>query len=189
MTDPADSDNSPDRQIDSVEFPKGSGNVLHIPHPTPPESSPVTEAPKARLAVMETVYAMAATGAVHSLPAETRFSRWLESDEPPYLRPEFKVGTEWVELDLGWIEHLSAVGMLSLLNKLPVWQVQPTPEQRTEAEARIIEIGVPVTDGMLMPMIVVRPGESCRFEPSGMVPLWIRSRADGARLTIVVIPK
>jgi hypothetical protein len=97
-------------------------------------------------------------GAVEWLP----FSRELGSDEAPFCRPGMRVGPEWVPIDPGWLAG-QPVGMLCLRNDgaLPR-ATQPTDLEREADAGLIVELRC---EGVVFAL--VRPGETCRFEPAG----------------------
>src|SRR6185312_8298003 len=89
---------------------------------------------RARLGLVCTVYHQQPGN--EPISAESRFSRWLESEEQPYLR-KLVIGEEWTLLDCGWLED---VGMLLLRNEEGKFQVQPTEAERAEVMSRVVEV-------------------------------------------------
>lgn len=114
--------------------------------------------------------------------SEPRFVRLLETDERSCSRP-MKVGEKWMPLDCGWFDRVGKVGLLTLVNELPRYEVQPTPEERAEAHARIVEVGIG-DDAFAC----ILPGEECYFQPANLTALRVRCRAGVARLIVSLIP-
>lgn len=159
--------------------------------PTPPMRMPDSIPPRpavARLTVVETVYHQAAPN--DPTCTEARFGRVIESDEQPYKR-QIVVRERWDELDLGWLKG-KPIGQLILSNAPTNWQRWPTPEEKAEAEARVVEITHVEPDEAIerfaAPFARVRPGESCRFEPVDPGALRVRCRSGETRATLTLIP-
>jgi hypothetical protein len=111
-----------------------------------------------------------------------RFTREIESDEQPYTRR--KVATEeWQALDHGWVEKCGM--MLVRNNEGRFYAVNPTPEQRAEADKRVIEISFNGVDVHL----VVRPTEVIRFSPVDVRQIKLRCRHDTAKYELYLIPE
>lgn len=144
---------------------------------------------KSRLTVIETVYHQPLAEGAAS--AESHFARWLETDEQPCIR-RLKASEAWQALDGGW---LSEAGMLCLENtegRFP--QVQPTEEERRDAAAKVLEVGVVhffsnEESGQVVPFALIPPGESARFQPHTLSALRVRCRAGTAKYTASVFPK
>lgn len=142
--------------------------------PDPPVPRP-RKGPPARLSVVEQVYHQLTEGGGPAV-VETRFSRWLETDEQPWRRTakgEDAAGPEWKPLNLGWLAG-GPVGMIVLRNEAVekdrnIWLAVKTANA-PEAFAR------------------VRPGESVRFEPAGYTDYLARSPDGPARYTLAAIP-
>jgi len=146
---------------------------------------------KARLGVVETVYLQQPE--VQPLTVESRFSRWLDSEEQPYQR-RFIVSTSWSPLDLGWLKG-QAVGMLILKNEEGKFQIQPTEVQREEVNERVLELAYhvpqpdpksrtmhdPPADDLYLPFAQIRPGESVRFEPVDPQRIMVRCKKSSTR--------
>jgi hypothetical protein len=121
---------------------------------------------------------------------ESRYSRPLTEDEQPYGPRHLKVGPGWAPLDTGWV---AGPALLLLSNPRPAWSRQPTADQRKEAEGRVVEVGWDSQRGpgyeSTFPFALVRPGESCRFEPAAALRLRVRCLAGECRLTVVALPR
>lgn len=116
----------------------------------------------------------------------TPFLRMLRSDEQPYVR-HATVGEAWQRLDRGWLE---SAGMLLVENKEGQFtQVQPREEERKAALMRVVEVGLAGANPQPTRFAVVRPAESCRFEPADVTGLWLRCRFGTARVIISLIPE
>lgn len=129
----------------------------------------------AKIIGVHTTYHRAKGGEVKSLP--TRSARYLESDDDPIIR-NLKIGTEWIELDTGWIKQ---VGMLQIMNLGgPMFNVVPTPEQAKEAQSKILEIGYRLRE-YTKESVYKEPkrtkrtmwDEPLKEEPQTIIPLWI----------------
>ena len=114
-----------------------------------------------------------------NLGGQHRFGRTLEAKDAPYKRPRFEVGTQWVELDQGWVMEPSFV---TVENMLPTLTRIPTPEQKEETDARVVEVGVGGKDFAAIP-----PGESLTLSPTGK--LCLRCRKGTAKVNLTVYPK
>jgi len=115
---------------------------------------------------------------------ESRFSRNLNTDEQAYDR-RCKARSEWQLLDLGWIEqagHISIENCEGHFN-----QVQPTDDERKEAESRVIELGW-LIDGEPQPKIIIPVHESCRFTPTSGSQIYVRCQSGIANYNLRVIP-
>jgi hypothetical protein len=104
------------------------------------------------------------------------FSQNIESGEQPVQR-EFEVGEGWEPLPLQWLAN-APLGQLVVECTGPKYQVIPTPEERAEAESKILYLGI---DGAVFAK--VRPGASCRFEPVGNIT--VKGPAKG---TVTAVP-
>lgn len=147
-----------------------------LSRPAPePQPSPL----KPRLTVVETVY--------HQDPAngptafEAPFGRQLETDEQPCVR-RLTVGTDWQALGGVWLAESCQVVLRNEEGQFhgPL----PSAQQKAEAAARVVEVGV--SD---MVLAVVRPGESCRFEPADLHTIRVRCVAGSAKVTAAVFPR
>lgn len=139
----------------------------------------LVKARPARITVVETVYHQP-PDAQPATVAASRFGRALAhgADRRPdsYL---MAVGADWTPLDCGRVPDC---GLLVLVNEEGRFvAVQPTPAERAAAEAKVAEVGV---GGV--PFALLRPGESCRFEPAAAVEL--RCRAGSARVSVHLVP-
>lgn len=134
---------------------------------------------KNRLIVVDTVFHQGAME--QPTAAESRFARWLDTDEQPCVRKS-KVGQDWKPLcDGGW---LTQVGMLLLSNDEGRFLVVPTPKEEKEMAARILDVAQGETA-----VARVRPGESLRFEPVDLQGLRLRCQAGVAKYTVTMIPR
>lgn len=112
----------------------------------------------------------------------------VASNEPACDR-ELTVGEGWQVLELGWVRWPS---LLYIKNLETEFRVNPTPEERAEADAKIIELGFgnPCGD------VLISPGRSCEFEPGGFLTsgrrdlcILARCRKGQTQLLIVAVPK
>lgn len=133
-----------------------------------------------KLVVVENVYHYRP----HEEPkgAEARFMRWLSTDAKG-AEDEGDATPEWTELQFG---RVKVVGQLVLLNRAGEdFQAVPTEEQRRIVTESVIEVRLEppgTTPGAdAMPHLVVRPGETSRYEPAPGIRAWVRCRA-GNRL-------
>lgn len=140
---------------------------------------------KPRITVVETVYHQAPGQQPTSV--ECRHTKSLDSDEQPYTR-RVKVGQEWQALDCGWLEEAS---LLVLSNAKEQFAVNPTDEQRQEAEARVVEVGIAAEDDdtRITPLFLIAPGDTFRGQPLGVKAIKLRCRKGEATVTINLFPK
>lgn len=135
--------------------------------------------PYARLTVVKFIAYQPLVKTPENLSPES-YTHNLYSDEQIWRR-EFKVGPEWMPLPLGWLEGQPISLIILHNNEGRFTQLIPTPEERADAMARIVEVGVGET-----PFTVVRPLQSRDFEPVG--PINVRCRTSSAKLTITAVP-
>jgi hypothetical protein len=140
---------------------------------------------KNRLTVVETAYHQI----VGERPSqvERRFTRELAGGEQLWER-RLRVVSEWQPIDLGWIDR---PGLLILANEEGRWdQVNPTPAERAEAAAKILEVAFLRQDD-LYPLsladLLVLPGESSRVHPADGVTVYVRCTT-GCRMTVWAFP-
>lgn len=135
------------------------------------------------LSVVEQLYHEAPD---HPTPHGHQFSRRLETDEQAYSRT-LKVGPDWRPLDCGWVRK---VGMLLLVNAEGRFRtVQPTEGERAEAAGRVVEVAfLSALGGDLQPALLLRPGESQRYEPADAGAIRLRCRGGMARVLLTLIP-
>lgn len=142
----------------------------------------VTMTRPARLVVVENVYHQPTNGPAVTV-AGTRFGRNLAHGED--RRPDsflVVVGAEWTALDCG---RVPACGQIVLVNEEGRFTgLQPTQAERTDAAYRVVEVAVEGGP----PLLLVRPGESARFEPADATRLRLRSRHATARVTVHLVP-
>ena len=172
------------------------------PTPTPPRTPTPREtraAPvaKARIVVTTTITHVPPRGEPTSLAVGT--ARNCKSDELPYRRPSgsFVVGAEWRPLDLGWLgegdENESGegavVGQVALYNtEGTTLEKIPTPEEREAINRRVVEVAVRDCAGDPIPVLLVRPGDVFRGEPTDAGKLIFRCQdpAQKVRCDLVV---
>lgn len=119
---------------------------------------------------------------------DLRFGGFTQSEEAPFTRPNLKLCDEWQEVDFGWLKDhpISVVVVENPEGRFT--QVQPTDEQRKEAQARIIELGASDPGGLpIQAFAVVLPGESAVFRPCPGK-LWIRTRNTPSRANLTAFP-
>lgn len=135
--------------------------------------APVT--PRARLTIVETIYWR---GDEQPVAVESRHGAALFSDEQPYRR-RIRVGTAWQLLDCGWID---AASLVWIENPEPHWNVQPTPGERAEAFARVVELSF---TGEAVD-IEIPVGTTCRFRPAQRI--YIRCRGE-TKIDVAAFPR
>jgi hypothetical protein len=140
--------------------------------------------PPARVSIVETVYHQAAMEQPTS--TSSRFNRFVDSEEPPYVRPAKKIGEDWTPLELSsHIKEVSFVLIQNLEGKFHL--VVPTPEMRAEAKERIIEV-ITSENGDDNPLLVF-PGESLRISPYDAKLIRIRCQSGEANTKVIIYPK
>jgi hypothetical protein len=126
--------------------------------------------------------------------ADVRSGRWVGSEEQPYSRPLCRAGTDWAPLDLGWLAGRPVSRVLIENREGKFLQVNPTPDERAAAEARVIEVAVQAhVDSdpprvVVLPFALVRPGECLPFEPVDPAALRVRCAAGPAKFSLLVVP-
>ena len=158
-----------------------------LPENAQPDSSPVP-APST-LTVVETVYHQPAGGFPDTLLGDaSRYHRELASDEQAYERHRV-LKTAWEPLDCGWVEKC---GMLLIRNDEGQFHTIPTPEQRAEVMRRVIQVAFGDEDPSpcsKTAVILVPPGETCRFYPADAKLIRLRCIEGNARYTICLVPE
>lgn len=101
-----------------------------------------------------------------------RWTRRLESEEQPFVRPVEKLSDRWSPLRLSWLEDVG-VGYVEIRNISP-------------RGGPVVEVGF-ISDGRAFAANVIRPGESCQFEPLDVAD--VRLRGDLAQVTYVLYPR
>ena len=161
-----------------------------IPAPTGEQSVAVTTPVRSRLTIVETIYHQPADGFPSTLLGDAvRFNHELQSDEQPYERHKF-AREQWEPLDCGWIER---AGLLLIRNDEGRFSVNPTPEQRTEVNRRVIELtfasSLVIGEATRRECLLIPPGETYPFLPSDASQLRLRCREGTARYTLCLIPE
>jgi hypothetical protein len=100
--------------------------------------------------------------------AISRFSRFVHTDEQPYIRVKVKVTSAWQPLDHGWIKKAS---LMHLENTGAVLLVL----------ARLVE-------GRSYPIAPLRPGATLRLEPNNLDELSIATLEGESTYTITLYP-
>lgn len=144
---------------------------------------PIPQPVIARITVLDTINYVPVSGA--TLPVQTNYNRLLKTDEQPYTR-NCRIGEQWVKLDSGWLTEASQLKVSNEEGRFPV--VYPTQEERAESMERVVEIGLCIAADPPVRFALIRPGESCRFEPADLSRLYLRCRKGTARVTVTVIP-
>jgi hypothetical protein len=163
-------------------------------------SFPQRKAPTNRLMVVEMLYHQS----IEDQPTafETRFARWLQTDEQPYVR-KAKATEEWQPLDTGWLQESS---MLLISNvEGTVIDRQPSQEEQDALASRILELGLLVSEAapskrtmhsqqgdqqsVVLPFGEIPPGETCRFSPVNLDRILVRCRKRSARYSVTALPR
>jgi len=134
----------------------------------------------ARMTVVESVYhqlsesppVMLYRGEGH------QFSQDLKSDEDSYEH-RCVARAEWSPIDHGWLDRCSH---LLLRNDY----ASPVRGQPIEDGDHTLEIAFCESD---VPHLLLCPGESNRIHPANLQEMRIRSRTDGTRYTICIVPE
>lgn len=118
------------------------------------------------------------------------FSRELRSDEQPYGPRRVAAGPRWQRLDQGWLDG-APVGMLFLRNEgAGARETRPTEEERALDAALVVELSLCPDGGASQPpFALVRPGETCRYEPHPQAPPpYLRCPCGTVRVSYVLYP-
>lgn len=161
------------------------------------EPPPAPAALKDRVIVLGTAQHLSADG--QTSVSESRFVYEQESDEQPCTR-KARAGPEWRPLDAGWLKEAGAVILINEEGKFP--HVNPTPEERAEAAAKVVELGClpPLPPGAPaehqsaagerpVAFAEIAPGRSAQFAPADLARLRVRCRKGEARYTCAAYPK
>lgn len=140
---------------------------------------------KPRLTVVEHVYHQEG-GGKSPTGADSVSARFLLTDEQPFIR-KTRIGETWVPVETGWLRN-KGVSLVRIANEATVFTVYPSPQEKEEAERKVLEIGMEDGSGVRR-FAVVRPGESIRFEPDAFPSLRVRCRSGFAQVTIHVFPE
>jgi hypothetical protein len=89
-------------------------------------------------------------------------------------------------LDRGWMEEASC---LLVENPSPKYQRIPSEEQKKADATNMIEISFSSENAERVADILVRPGESHRFEPAYLDRVWVRSTSDSGSYTVTLYPR
>lgn len=135
----------------------------------------------ARITIVDLLYHQPTAGGAAPVVVESRFEHKVTSDEQPYVRIT-KVGGDWQTLDTGWVKHPSFVVITN--NEGTFLEKQPSPAERAEVAAHVIELG---SDNYCL--LLIRPGESLRLSPVDASDWQIRCSAGSARVTISAFPE
>lgn len=136
----------------------------------------------ASVTVVESVYHR--TSPDHKpLLVDCRSKRTLASDDQPYQRFNLDVGEDWqpLKFDPDWVGPLLC-GLLIIKNEPTRFAVNPTPEQRTEAASRVLEVSVSGSAPWL-----VFPGETFRGVPSDLSLVRVRCRKGSAKYSLTLL--
>ena len=127
-----------------------------------------------RLTVVERVYHQ--PGGEEAICELTRFTRLLSTNEQVYTR-KGKVEQEWKPLDVGWFSE-SCCGLLLLSNLEGEFPDRiPTPEEKSDVAARILEVSFGPLDGPeFYAHCIVLPKESLRIHPARVNRIAVRSK-------------
>lgn len=168
------------------------------------QSQPITvsrkKVPTNRIIVVEMVYHQSTEEQPTAI--ETRFARWLDSEEQPFIRRS-KVGEEWQPLDTGWIDTAGLI-LISNVEGTTTIQQQPSQQEQDSLTSRVLEIGLitpePVKSNrtmysphqgpstLIVPFAEIIPGETIRFSPVNLDRMRIRCRNGFGRYSIHVLP-
>lgn len=178
----------PPDQSDQSDVDVEDTEVIEVP-PTPEVlEKPPPAITRPRVIVVEHVYHQVPGEPVVGPPA-TRFYKWLESDEQAVLRT-IKVGPEWRSLDLAWFMDgkCSLICIANTTKRLP--SKAPTPEEKAEFEARIVEVGKLVEGGSFIEgLCYLPPEEDMRMSnPQGVQRLLVRCLSGQAKVSYFIVP-
>ncbi len=116
---------------------------------------------------------------------EMRWGRWLNAeDEQPWIR-RMTIGDEWSVVDAGW--NADSLSLLTIENEFSRYQVMPTPEERRDDDAKLVELslrGDGVTDFLL------RPGEGMflPLAPERVIRLRVRCQLGSTKIVVRSFP-
>ncbi len=137
---------------------------------------------ESRVTVVEMVYHQNEGMDPVSFPSQ--YSKRIEGDDESYHR-RMKVGTEWRSLNEGsWVRSASLVLIRNVTgdNRSTI----PTPQEVVDVQKCILEIK---GSDDAKALIYIPPGESCRFRPSDLSDLVIRSMYANTICVMTIIPE
>lgn len=142
------------------------------------------ELPPDRVTVVETIYHSPANQQPFSIVS--RFSRDLTTKEQLYER-YLTATEEWTQLESGWLGD--NVGMMSIHNlEGEFLQVIPTPEEKEEAEKKILVLSPDPFREDYPDYWLIPPRESMRGCPTRVEGLWIKSLSGNTKYRICLVP-
>lgn len=138
---------------------------------------------------------MTVTGYVHyrlrdrqPVTVPIRFTRELEKAEQLFQRYGLEAKGDWAPLQVSWPEWESKPAQIVISNQAPEWSEVPTPEQRADAAAKILEVGVKIGT-QVVPFAWVRPGEtSFTLEPAPGAEYYVRCKSNGCKYNVYSVP-
>lgn len=126
---------------------------------------------------------------------ERKNSRILSSREQPYTR-KTRIGATFKQLDMGWLNGMADVVMLS--NEEGKQLTNPTPEQKQESERKALVVAVlHGVEGkrtqhdpppQIVPFTVVPAGETIKIHLIGGLKYYIRSNFGELNYVLVACP-
>ncbi len=144
---------------------------------------------RGRLVLVESIY--------HQQPGdppsavESRWSRWLTSQEQPYVR-RIQATPAWQKIDSGWVGD--DCSLLRLSNEEGKnHQFIPTEEEKERVKGLRLEVGIALVEGAsgegdVLPFLSIDPGLCCRFCPTQASSLRIRCLGGPCRCNVAVYP-
>ena len=120
-----------------------------------------------------------------ALVVESRFMRWLDSEEQAYQRT-LVLTEEWKQLEVGWLSD-DGIARLVIKNDEGRFLTTPTEEEKQAMAERVVEVGISQVYGYRA-YFRIRPGEDLQSEPTNASNLYLRSTKGKVRCTITAIP-
>lgn len=111
------------------------------------------------------------------------FARACDTDEQIYVR-RYSINDEWQNIDVGWMG--AHPGMVHIEHEIKHPDKNPTAEEKAELALPIL---VGISDGGVVPVLKIRPGETARFEPCDLAGMFIRSIKGERKIVLRLYPQ
>tara|TARA_R110002020_G_scaffold376130_3_gene587315 strand:+ start:33733 stop:34227 length:495 start_codon:yes stop_codon:yes gene_type:complete len=140
--------------------------------------------PKSHLTIIEQVYFQMPYEEPEGV--ETRFTKFVESEEEPYNKRKLVKDTKWETCP----SEVSGSATVVIRHLGKRFQTNPTEEQKTEADNSILRVVLSPSPLLVdtMPSILVRPESSCRFEVEDTSFIYMKCLQGKARTRIYIFP-
>ena len=159
--------------------------------PPPEKTAPLLPAleadlnPNNRITLILRAYHHSTDEQPFSIEPEPNYTTECKTKEDPWTR-RMKVGEEWEEVDLGWLQDTAGLVVLINTEGTHRSQVNPSQEQRDETAKKLVEVRT--CEGDINPLLLP-PGEFLPIKVDNPRLLKIKSEHGRARVTVYAFPK